>query len=152
MNKTQVIPQTTADNVFFPGSASSLMDVLDANGGIPVLTSDGKIQTKNLPTGITPTTVVQITDTAVTINMQANTVYICSNPVSSLTITGIPNSIGGSVVVFVPNYGSAAQQDLLCPITMPQGVSLLHFDQNEYKYNKQAIICVQYGIPVFGQQ
>lgn len=147
MTEKIAYPIIPASCVKFPDN-SDLASAIGVAGGLATLDSNGKIPSANLPSRA----VVNITDTAVTINMQANTVYICSNPVSSLTITGIPNSIDSSVVIFTPDYGSAAQQDLLCPITMPQGVSLLHFDQNEYKYNKQAIICVQFGIPVFGQQ
>lgn len=141
---------TEAKNVIFPGGIS-LLDALDTPGGIPLLGNDSKIQNKNLPSDVMAAEEVTITDTTVSLAMQANKVYRCTHPVSSLTITSIPNSIGECYIIFTPNYGSAAQQDMLCPITMPQGVDLINFTEEEYKYNKQAIIAVKFGMAVFGQ-
>lgn len=143
-------PKTDAANVNILGGVS-LLDALDASGGIPLLGNDGKIQNKNLPSDVMAAEEVTITDTTVSLAMQANKVYRCTNPVSALTITSIPDSIGECYIIFTPNYESAAQQDLLCPITMPQGVDLINFTEEEYKYNKQAIIAVKFGMAVFGQ-
>ena len=143
-------PKTDAANVNILGGVS-LLDALDTSGGIPLLGNDGKIQNKNLPSDVMAAEEVTISDTTVSLAMQANKVYRCTNPVSALTITSIPDSIGECYIIFTPNYGSAAQQDLLCPITMPQGVDLINFTEEEYKYNKQAIIAVKFGMAVFGQ-
>ena len=97
--------------------------------------------------------VVTITSTEVSLQMEPNTIYRCTNPISSLTITGIPNSsIYESTIEFVPSYGSNAQMDRLCPIVLPNGVNLINFSEEEYTYNKKAIISVRFGLTVFGQQ
>lgn len=144
-------PKTDAANVNILGGVS-LLDALDASGGIPLLGNDGKIQQKNLPSGLALPTEVTITDTAVTLAMQPNTVYKCTNPVSSLNITSIPESTAGCSIVFTPTYGSGAQQDLLCPITLPTGKKLINFIEEDYTYNAKVVICVLNGLAVFGQE
>ncbi len=150
MNLRQIFAKVYASHVYFPGNIT-LLDAMDVAGGIPLLGDNGKIQQKNLPSDVMAAEEVTISDTTVSLAMQANKVYRCTNPVSALTITSIPDSIGECYIIFTPNYGSAAQQDLLCPITMPQGVDLINFTEEEYKYNKQAIIAVKFGMAVFGQ-
>ena len=71
--------------------------------------------------------------------------------ISSLTITSVPNSNFESTIIFTPGYGSLSQQDQLCPITLPSGKTLKNFTEEEYTYNKQAIISMKFGILVFGQ-
>lgn len=144
-------PKTDAANVNILGGMS-LLDALDTSGGIPLLGNDGKIQQKNLPSGLALPTEVTITDTAVTLAMQPNTVYKCTNPVSSLNITSIPESTAGCSIVFTPTYGSGAQQDLLCPITLPTGKKLINFIEEDYAYNAKVVICVLNGLAVFGQE
>ena len=93
-----------------------------------------------------------ITDTEVELDVEPNTVYKCVNKLKSLSITSFPNNdTKTSVILFIPDYGSQAQQDQLCPITLPQGVSMINFNEENYRYNKQAIIAIKYGLLVFGQ-
>lgn len=151
MEEVKIKPKTDAANVNILGGVS-LLDALDASGGIPLLGNDGKIQQKNLPSGLALPTEVTITDTAVTLAMQPNTVYKCTNPVSSLNITSIPESTAGCSIVFTPTYGNGAQQDLLCPITLPTGKKLINFIEEDYTYNAKVVICVLNGLAVFGQE
>lgn len=151
MDTTIKKPKTDAANVNILGGMS-LLDALDTSGGIPLLGNDGKIQQKNLPSGLALPTEVTITDTAVTLAMQPNTVYKCTNPVSSLNITSIPESTVGCSIVFTPTYGNGAQQDLLCPITLPTGKKLINFIEEDYTYNAKVVICVLNGLAVFGQE
>jgi len=94
---------------------------------------------------------VTITSTEPSIAVAPNTIYTCSNMISSLTITSVPNSNFESTIIFTPGYGSLSQQDQLCPITLPSGKTLKNFTEEEYTYNKQAIISMKFGILVFGQ-
>lgn len=94
---------------------------------------------------------VTITSTEPSIAVAPNTIYTCSNMISSLTITSVPNSNFESTIIFTPGYGSLSQQDQLCPITLPSGKTLKNFTEEEYMYNKQAIISMKFGILVFGQ-
>ena len=94
---------------------------------------------------------VTITSTEPSIAVAPNTIYTCSNMISSLTITSVPNSNFESTIIFTPGYGSLFQQDQLCPITLPTGKTLKNFTEEEYTYNKQAIISMKFGILVFGQ-
>lgn len=151
MDTTIKKPKTDAANVNILGGVS-LLDALDASGGIPLLGNDGKIQQKNLPSGLALPTEVTITDTAVTLAMQPNTTYICTNPISSLNITSIPESTVGCSIVFTPTYGNGAQQDLLCPITLPAGKKLINFIEEDYTYNAKVVICILNGLAVFGQE
>lgn len=151
MEEVKIKPKTDAANVNILGGVS-LLDALDASGGIPLLGNDGKIQQKNLPSGLALPTEVTITDTAVTLAMQPNTTYICTNPISSLNITSIPVSTVGCSIVFTPTYGNGAQQDLLCPITLPTGKKLINFIEEDYTYNAKVVICVLNGLAVFGQE
>ena len=94
---------------------------------------------------------VTITSTEPSIAVAPNTIYTCSNMISSLTITSVPNSNFESTIIFTPGYGSLSQQDQLCPITLPSGKTLKNFTEEEYTYNKQAIISMKFGLLVFGQ-
>ncbi|MBP3245526.1 MAG: hypothetical protein J6M59_10565 [Bacteroidaceae bacterium] len=151
MNLRQIFAKVYASHVYFPGNIT-LLDAMDVAGGIPLLGDNGKIQQKNLPSGLALPTEVTITDTAVTLAMQPNTTYICTNPISSLTLTSIPESTVGCSIVFTPTYGNGAQQDLLCPITLPTGKKLINFIEEDYTYNAKVVICILNGLAVFGQE
>lgn len=146
MTEKIIYPIIPASCVRLPNN-TDLASAIGVAGGLAPLDSNGKIPSANLPSKA----VVNITDTAATIAVQPNTIYMCANPLSSLTITSIPDSTEESTIVFYPNYGSQAQQDALCPITLPSRKTLINFSNEDYKYNQKAVICIKFGMMVFGQ-